>query len=60
MGRGEREVPEDVGVSVEFGGPFRLAAVAASLIGCHFGSSWVVDVVNVDSFGLREVAGDVV
>ncbi len=28
-------LPEDVGISVDFGGPFRLAAVAFAVVGRH-------------------------
>ena len=30
--------PKDVGITVDFGGPFRLAAVAFPVVGCH---DWV-------------------
>ena len=28
-------LPEDVGITVDFGGPFRLAAVAFAVVGGH-------------------------
>lgn len=27
--------PKDVGITIDFGGPFRLAAVAFAVVGCH-------------------------